>query len=276
MSRIFDRFEALRASGRKAVVPYIVAGDPFADISVDLMHELVAAGADVIELGVPFSDPMSEGPVIQRGHERALERGIRLRSALEIVSEFRTKDNETPVLLMGYANPVEHMGYAPFADAASNCGVDALLTVDIPPEEVEGLNQELRRVGMDNIFLIAPTTPTSRMELIAAEASGFIYAVSLKGVTGAGHLDQASVAKQVDEIRQFTTLPVCVGFGIKDGESAATVAKTADGVVVGSALVDRLATVAAESGEASSVLAAARELIGEIRTAVDQVAKAAA
>lgn len=276
MSRIFDRFENLRASGRKAVVPYIVAGDPVADITVDLMHALVAAGADVLELGVPFSDPMSEGPVIQRGHERALEAGIRLRTVLEAVSTFRQQDNDTPVLLMGYANPVEHMGYAAFADTANNCGVDALLTVDIPPEEVQGLNKELQRVGMDNIFLIAPTTPASRMELIAAEASGFIYAVSLKGVTGAGHLNQAAVAKQVEEIRRYTTLPVCVGFGIKDGESAATVAKTADGVVVGSALVDRLATVAAEGGDATAILEAAKELIGEIRAAVDTVVDAAA
>lgn len=276
MSRIAQRFESLRAEGRKAVIPYIVAGDPSAEITVDLMLALAEAGADVIELGVPFSDPMSEGPVIQRGHERALERGVRLRTALQIMREFRERDSTTPVLLMGYANPVEHMGHAAFADAAAEAGVDALLTVDIPPEEVRGLNTELQRVGMDNIFLIAPTTPAARMERIAGEASGFIYYVSLKGVTGAGHLDQASVAAQVHEIRQHSALPVCVGFGIKDGESAAQVAAVADGVVVGSALVQKLADVAAEGGDDAAVLAAAKAMLLDIRAHVDAVQSNAA
>lgn len=269
MSRIETRFKELRANGRKAVIPYIVAGDPGVELTVDLMCALAEAGADIIEVGVPFSDPMSEGPVIQRGHERALERGMRLRGAMDVVKAFRKRGNSTPVLLMGYANPVEHMGHAQFADRAHECGVDALLTVDIPPEEVTGLNRELRRVGMDNIFLIAPTTPDARMELIAREASGFIYYVSLKGVTGAGNLDQAAVAKQVGEIRSHTDLPVCVGFGIKDGKSAAAVAAVSDGVVVGSALVQKLADVAESGADDAAILDAARSMIADIRQHVD-------
>jgi len=269
MSRIETRFKELRAAGRKAVIPYIVAGDPSVELTVDLMCALADAGADIIEVGVPFSDPMSEGPVIQRGHERALERGMRLRGSMDVVRAFRERDETTPVLLMGYANPVEHMGHVQFADRAHECGVDALLTVDIPPEEVVGLNRELRRVGMDNIFLIAPTTPDARMGLIAREASGFIYYVSLKGVTGAGNLDQAAVAKQVGEIRRHTDLPVCVGFGIKDGKSAAAVAAVSDGVVVGSALVQKLADVAASGADDAAILEAARGMILDIREHVD-------
>lgn len=275
MSRIAATFEALRAAGRRAVVPYVVAGDPEADITVDLMQVLAEAGADVIELGVPFSDPMSEGPTIQRGHERALERGIRLRTALEIVEAFRKVNEDTPVLLMGYANPVEHMGYATFADRAAAAGVDALLTVDIPPEEVEAVNRELQRVGMDNIFLIAPTTPGARMGRIAAEASGFIYYVSLKGVTGASNLNQVDVAGQVQEIRQHTELPVCVGFGIKDGPSAAAVARNADGVVIGSALVQALADAAERGGSRDDILGVGRALIADIRAHVDALEEAA-
>ena len=254
MSRIRGTFDRLRAQGRKAVIPYVVAGDPAADITVDLMCALVDAGADIIELGVPFSDPMSEGPVIQRGHERALERGVRLRTVLETMHEFRTRDAETPVLLMGYANPVEHMGYAAFADRASAAGVDALLTVDIPPEEVSAVNRELRRVGMDNIFLVAPTTPAGRIDRIAAEASGFIYYVSFKGITGADRL----------------------GFGIKDGPSAAAVARNADGVVVGSALVQRIADLAADGTGRDAILAAARDLVSDIRSHVDALEQDAA
>jgi tryptophan synthase alpha chain len=269
VSRIAARFEAIRAQGRKAVVPYLVVGDPPGVDTVELLCTLAEAGADVIELGVPFSDPMSEGPVIQRAHERALEAGTRLRSVLDTVARFRERDDTTPLLLMGYANPVVRMGYDVFADRAAAAGVDGLLTVDIPPEEVTRLNDELRRVGIDNIFLIAPTTPNERMDLIAGEASGFIYYVSLKGVTGAGNLDQASVAQQVAEIRRHTPLPVCVGFGIKDGPSAAAVSAVADGVVIGSALVQRLADVAAEGNGQGAVLMAAAEMLGDIRSHVD-------
>ncbi|MEM7692298.1 MAG: tryptophan synthase subunit alpha [Pseudomonadota bacterium] len=277
MSRIAGVFESLKADGRKAVIPYLVAGDPSLELTVDLMSALVDAGADVIEVGVPFSDPMAEGPVIQRGHERALDRGTRLRDVIELVRQFRERDSHTPVLLMGYANPVERMGYATVAESASSAGVDALLTVDVPPEEVASLNQELKSVGMDNIFLVAPTTPDARMDLIASEASGFIYYVSLKGVTGAGHLDLGSVSSQVAQLREHTSLPVCVGFGIKDGASAAAIADFADGVVVGSALVQKLADVAATGGENADILRAAGELVKEIRESVDhQVSDAAA
>lgn len=276
MSRIAATFEDLRSRGRRAVIPYIVAGDPSEELTPELMHAMAEAGADIIELGVPFSDPMSEGPVIQRGHERALERGVRLRTALEIVAHFRERNSSTPVLLMGYANPVEHMGYEAFADRAAQAGVDALLTVDIPPEEVDDVNRQLRRVGMDNIFLIAPTTPAERMERIAAQASGFIYYVSLKGVTGASNIDQGNVASQVEEIRRYTELPVCVGFGIKDGPSAARVARSADGVVIGSALVQKLADTAAEGGSRDDVLGAATALIADIRLHVDALEKEAA
>jgi tryptophan synthase alpha chain len=269
VGRIETRFAALRSDGRKAVIPYVVAGDPAGVDTADLLCTLAEAGADVIELGVPFSDPMSEGPVIQRAHERALEEGVRLRTVLETVAAFRERDDSTPLLLMGYANPVERMGYADFADRAAAAGVDGLLTVDIPPEEVSRLNTELQRVGIDNIFLISPTTPAERMDLIAAEASGFIYYVSLKGVTGAGNLDREAVARQVAEIRLHSQLPVCVGFGIKDGPSAAAVAAVSDGVVIGSALVQHLADVASRGDGAGAVLAAASEMLGDIRSHVD-------
>lgn len=272
MSRIAGRFQELAAQGRKAMIPYVVAGDPGLDVTVPLMHRLVQAGADIIELGVPFSDPMSEGPVLQLAHERALAEGVSLRSVLQLVREFRQQDNDTPVLLMGYANPVVHMGYAVFADAAVEAGVDGLLTVDIPPEEVASLNTELQRVGMDNIFLIAPTTPSERIGLITAQASGFIYYVSLKGVTGAGHLDVADVAYHVGLIRERTELPVAVGFGIKDAASAQAVASVADGVVVGSALVDSMARAVEAGGDHEAAMSAAVSLLAEIRRGIDTTA----
>ena len=269
MSRMQQRFADLSAAGRKALIPYVVAGDPTPAISVPLLHGLVSAGADAIEIGVPFSDPMSEGPVIQRGHERALANRIRLRDVLAMVGEFREGDADTPVLLMGYANPVEHMGYAAFADAASRVGLDGLLTVDVPPEEVGRVNRELKRVNMDNIFLISPTTPDSRLHLITDQASGFIYYVSLKGVTGAGNLDIDAVGDHVSRIRRCTELPVCVGFGIKDAASASAVARVADGVVVGSALVSRVADSLADNGNHAGAIDAAASLVREIRAGID-------
>lgn len=272
MSRIAARFQQLSEQGRKAVIPYIVVGDPSPEATVPLMHDLVAAGADIIELGVPFSDPMSEGPVIQLAHERALAHGVRLADALAAVRAFRATDSETPVLLMGYANPVERMGYRAFAEAAAAVGLDALLTVDIPPEEVAGLNDELKAVGLDNIFLIAPTTPDARVGRIVDQASGFIYYVSLKGVTGAGHLDTADVARQLDRIRQRTGLPVAVGFGIKDAASAASLAPIADGVVVGSALIQAMASRREQGESIDAARAAAAGLLAEIRQGVDSAA----
>ncbi len=270
MSRIEGIFRQLAQRGRKALVPYIVAGDPALEATVPLMHKLVRSGADIIELGVPFSDPMSEGPVIQLAHERALANGTSLRDVLRLVGEFRRDDAVTPVLLMGYANPVEHMGYAAFADAAAEVGLDALLTVDIPPEEVAGVNEQLRRVGMDNIFLVAPTTPDERLVRIVAQASGFVYCVSLKGVTGAGHIDTQEVARQVARIHRHTDLPVAVGFGIRDAQSARAVAAVADGVVVGSALVNAMATALEQGADADAAGDAAARLLAEIRAGIDR------
>jgi len=272
VSRIEARFKALAQQGKKALIPYLVAGDPSTDITVPLMHALVKAGADILELGVPFSDPMAEGPVIQLAHERALANGVSLRKALATVADFRQTDQDTPVLLMGYANPVFHMGYANFADAAAEVQLDALLTVDIPPEEVADVNLELNRVGMDNIFLVAPTTPEARVSLITEQASGFVYYVALKGVTGAGNLDVDDVARQVKLIRGHTPLPVAVGFGIKDAASAARICDCADGVVVGSALVQTVADVVGSGGSEAAAIEAAAALIADIRRGIDGVA----
>ncbi|TNF86622.1 MAG: tryptophan synthase subunit alpha, partial [Gammaproteobacteria bacterium] len=249
-----------------------VAGDPALEVTVPLMHALVESGADIVELGVPFSDPMSEGPVIQLAHERALSNGTSLRDVLRLVGEFRQRDQDTPVLLMGYANPVEHMGYEAFADAAAEVGLDALLTVDIPPEEVAAVNEQLHRVEMDTILLIAPTTPEERVTRIAAEASGFLYYVSVKGVTGAGHLDTEDVARHVASIRDHSDLPVAVGFGIKDAATARAVAEVADAVVVGSALVDAVARAIDAGAEPLAAGDAATALLAEIRSGIDSLA----
>jgi len=269
MSRIANRFNALQAQGRKALIPYFVAGDLAMDATVPLMHRLVAAGADILELGIAFSDPMAEGPVIQLAHERALANGVSLRRSLEVVRQFREQDQDTPVLLMGYANPVEQMGYANFADAATAAGVDALLSVDIPPEEVAQVNAQLHRVGMDNIFLIAPNTPEPRIQQIVEQASGFVYYVSLKGVTGAAHLDIQEVAARAAVIRQHTELPLAVGFGIKDAQSARAVAGVADGVVVGSALVNAMAQAVKNGGSENDAMEAAAALLTQIREGID-------
>lgn len=269
MSRISARLAELASQQRKAVVPYVVAGDPAPAATVPLLHELVQAGADIIELGVPFSDPMAEGPVIQLAHERALKHHVSLRDVLALVADFRRDDNTTPIVLMGYANPVEHMGYRNFADAAVAAGVDGLLTVDMPPEEAEGLNSELKRVGIDNIFLLAPTTTDQRIRAIAELASGYLYCVALKGVTGAGHLDVVAVNTLLQRIKAITDLPITVGFGIKDAVSARAVAQLAEGVVVGSALVERVAAAGQQGKQGAALGADAAALIAEIRRAVD-------
>ena len=271
MTRLTSCFERLKSEGRKAVIPYVVAGDPSRDGTVPLMHRLVEAGADVVEVGVPFSDPMSEGPVIQKGHERALDNGISLRDVLGMVADFRKQNTSTPIVVMGYANPVERMGYADFADACANAGVDGLITVDLPPEEVDALKVELERVSIDNIFLISPTTPDERIKTIVQNASGFIYYVAVKGVTGAGHLDTADVASYMDKIKAETTLPICVGFGIKDAESAAAIARVADGAVVGSALIDTMARTLADGGSEDLATENAIGLLKSIRNGVDDV-----
>jgi len=247
MSRIEDCFTKLKTEGRKALIPYVTAGDPEPAISVPLMHAMVTAGADIIELGVPFSDPMADGPVIQRAAERALEHGTSLRDVLAMVAEFRQRDTGTPVVLMGYLNPVEVMGYETFAKAAAEAGVDGVLSVDLPPEEAHDLLVALRGYGVDPIFLLAPTTDDIRIEKICSVASGYVYYVALKGVTGAGGLDVQSVTDKLAQIRRHTDLPVGVGFGIKDADSAAAVANVADAVVVGSALVKKIEQNAGQS-----------------------------
>jgi len=268
MSRIATQFAALKQRGRKALIPYVTAGDPNPAATVSLMHVMVAAGADILELGVPFSDPMAEGPVIQRAMERALEHHVSLRDVLGMVKEFREKDTITPVLLMGYLNPVEIMGYERFAEDAAAAGVDGVLLVDLPPEEAEGFLPILKQHGLDIIFLVSPTTEDQRMETIARAGSGFIYYVSLKGVTGAGHLDTDEVAERVQRINRHTDLPVAVGFGIKDAESAARVAKVADAVVVGSALVKKVEETA---GVTDKLEMAISNLLQSIRTGIDTV-----
>ena len=262
--------QQLRAQGRKALVPYVVAGDPRPDATVAIMHALVEGGADIIELGVPFSDPMAEGPVIQLAHERALVHHVSLRQVLDMVRTFRERDAETPVVLMGYANPVEVMGYEAFANQASAAGVDGLLTVDMPPEEAGDLNTHLKRVGIDNIFLLAPTTTPERIARIAALATGYLYYVSLKGVTGAASLNVDEVTEKANLIRGITQLPLCVGFGIKDAASAEAIAGVADGVVVGSALVSALVGLGDASGDA--LAAAARAFAADLRGGVDRAA----
>jgi tryptophan synthase alpha chain len=265
MSRLEGRFEALAAQGRKALVTYVVAGDPSPEHTVALLHTLVAAGADILELGIPFSDPMSEGPVIQRGHERALAAGMTLRGALSLVAEFRQQDTTTPILLMGYANPVEHMGIARFAREAKAHGVDGLLTVDLPPEEAAEQVALLREQGIDTIFLVAPTTPDARMQHVAKQGGGFIYYVSLRGVTGAGHLDVEEVRARIDAVKSHCALPVVAGFGIKDAETARLIGAVADGIVVGSCLV----TLAEGSPETGELLERSAALVRVLRQALD-------
>lgn len=274
MSRLAGLFKQLKSEGRTAVIPYVVAGDPSTDATVPMMHDLVTAGADILEVGVPFSDPMSEGPVIQQGHERALDNGVTLSDVLSMVARFRENDADTPIVLMGYANPVERMGYERFANRCAEVGIDGLITVDLPPEEVDAINEQLQRVGIDNIFLISPTTPELRIATITQRASGFIYYVAVKGVTGAGNLDTDDVAAHLERIRATSELPVAVGFGIKDAESAAAVAAMADGVVVGSALIKTVADARA-SGEADvAAIAQGISLIEGIRRGVDGAASA--
>jgi len=240
MSRLAAKFAELKASGRKALIPFITAGDPYPEFTVPMLHEMVEAGADIIELGVPFSDPMADGPVIQRASERALEHHVGLRKVLTMAMEFRKTDQTTPLVLMGYLNPIEIMGYEDFANAVARADVDGVLTVDLPPEEADDCVALLRERGIDQIFLLAPNTTAERIQKMDAAGSGYLYYVSLKGVTGAGHLDTADVGEKVKLIRANTAMPVGVGFGVKDAETAKIIADIADGVVVGSALISKI------------------------------------
>lgn len=269
MSRITGCFDKLKAAGRKALIPYLTAGDPDTKTTLALMHALVANGADIIELGYPFTDPTSDGPVIQRAVERALAHGTSLRDTLAIVTEFRKTNTDTPVVLMGYLNPVECMGYQAFTDAAVAAGVDGVLIVDMPPEESHDLKVILDKTGLDNIFLVAPTTSDARARRICEQSSGYVYYISLKGVTGAGHLDIASVTENLSRLRSNTNLPIGVGFGIKDADSAAKIAAIADAVVVGSALVNLIAQLKPGMSLTRDALQSHIGLIRDMRTAMD-------
>ena len=264
MSRISAAFEKLRALKRPALIPFVTAGDPTPAETPAILHALVAAGADVIELGVPFSDPMADGPVIQRSSERALKHGVGLRDVLAMVAEFRREDATTPVVLMGYANPVERFGFKAFVAKAREAGVDGVLIVDYPPEESGPWLQALADSGIDPIFLLSPTSSDARIATVARVAKGYIYYVSLKGVTGASHIDTTEVEAMIRRIRNYTSIPVGVGFGIRDGETARRVGRIADAVVIGSRIVQEIA-------ESAPGAAAARAgaLAAQFRAAMD-------
>lgn len=266
MSRIGGVFSALRDQRRQALIPFVTAGDPHLDLTLPLMRAMVEAGADIIELGVPFSDPMADGPVIQRASERALQHHVSLHDVIALVQRFRETNRHTPVVLMGYLNPLEVMGYREFAQAASQAGVDGVLTVDIPPEEAEAFVPAMKDHGIDPIFLVAPTSNRARIERITGAASGFVYYVSLKGVTGAANLSLDSVRTKLGEIRSCTDLPVGVGFGIKDAQTAAAMSEFADAVVVGSALVSR---IEANLDRPEKAVVEITTLLREMRAAMD-------
>ncbi|WP_374481788.1 tryptophan synthase subunit alpha [Zoogloea sp.] len=264
MSRIQRTFKRLEGEGRKALIPFITAGDPAPEMTLPLMQALVAGGADVIELGVPFSDPMADGPTIQRASERALAAGMSLRKVLEIVRSFRATGDETPIVLMGYANPIEAMGLETFTRAATAAGADGVLVVDYPPEECQGFAETCRAAGLDPIFLLAPTSTEKRFADVAAAGSGYIYYVSLKGVTGSATLDLDEVARRIPVIREKVGMPVGVGFGIRDAETAARIAGLADAVVIGSRIIEEI-----EQGERAEAPARVQAFIRGIREAID-------
>ncbi len=268
MSRIKVTLAALKSQGRTALIPYVTAGDPYADATPEIMQALADGGADIIELGVPFSDPMADGPVIQKASERALARGIGLPQVLAMVRDFRRANATTPVVLMGYANPIERYdqreGEGAFITHARDAGVDGVLVVDYPPEECEAFAARLKAAGLDLIFLLAPTSTEQRMQEVGRIATGYVYYVSLKGVTGAGHLDTAAVAAMVPRIRAHVQVPVGVGFGIRDAVTARAVAQVADAVVIGSRLIQIL-----EIEKRDNAAPAARGFMAEIRAALD-------
>lgn len=270
MSRLTAKFESLKQAQRKALIPFITAGDPTPEFTVPAMHAMVKAGADIIELGVPFSDPMADGPVIQKASERALTHRMSLRRVLELVKEFRAEDQGTPVVLMGYLNPIEALGYQAFAEKAAEAGVDGVLTVDMPPEESAELLPLLEAKGIDPIYLLAPNSTEERIRRMGQLGRGYLYYVSLKGVTGASHLDLADVERKLAEIRRLTDLPVGVGFGVKDAETAVAISRFADAVVVGSALVGRIEAAEGDSGRALDTIVG---LLRSMRSGLDSVSQ---
>jgi len=271
MSRIQAIAERADGAKKKLLIPYLVAGDPNTQTTLALMHELVVCGADIIELGFPFSDPSSDGPVIQRGAERALSQGITLLNVLTLVRDFRQQDQATAVVLMGYLNPIEILGYAVFVEAAASAGVDGVLVVDLPTHEAVELKQLLTAQEIDMIFLVAPTTQDSRLGQIADASSGYLYYVSLKGVTGAALTDYDSVAENITKLRTHTDLPIVVGFGIKDAASAQSMAALADGVIIGSALVEQIEKLSTKEVVKEADISQATALIALARTAIDNI-----
>ena len=267
-SRIQTTFSHLQQHRRKALIPFITAGDPNIDVTLALMHTLVKSGADIIELGVPFSDPMADGPVIQRASERALLNGTNTDDVFNIVKEFRTKNESTPIILMGYLNPIEVMGYETFVERAANVGVDGLIIVDLPPEESTEFAEVLKPFGIDQIFLVSPTTKGERLDRVCEVATGFLYYVSLKGVTGSNQLDVKAVDDKLNEIRSKTSLPLGVGFGIKNPQIAEDVGRVSDAVVVGSALVERIAEHAGDGEKMKSEISL---FMSSLRTALDNI-----
>ncbi len=267
MSRITESFKNLKSQGRKALIPYVTAGDPEPKVTLPLMHALVESGADIIELGIPFSDPMADGPVIQLACERALLHGTRLVDVLDMVAEFRKTNQTTPVVLMGYLNPIEVMGYSVFADKAKAAGLDGILTVDLPPEEASEFNRLMKAADIDVIYLLAPTTEVERVKQICAAGSGYVYYVSVKGVTGSASLNVAEVAEKLQMIRQYTDMPVGVGFGIRDDASARAISEVADGVIVGSVLVNKIAELAGNQEQIPGAVAA---ITASMRQAMDK------
>lgn len=265
MNRIASTFSTLSAQNKKALIPFITAGDPEPIMTIKLMHELVQAGVDIIELGVPFSDPMADGPTIQRSSERALQHRVGLKDVLSMVAEFRKTDMTTPVVLMGYANPIETMGYRHFAVAAKEAGVDGVLIVDYPPEECEEWVKELNDHTIDPIFLLSPTTPKARVEKVAKLAKGYVYYVSLKGVTGASHLDLVDVRNKLAEVRASIAIPIGVGFGIRDSATAKAVAGLADAVVVGSRIIEEI-----ENSPRAALLGNVNNLVKSLRAVIDE------
>nr|WP_314540234.1 tryptophan synthase subunit alpha [uncultured Massilia sp.] len=264
MSRIAQTFDALKEQGKTGLVTFITAGDPGPELTVSLLHALVEGGADVLELGIPFSDPMAEGPVIQRACERALVFGVGMKDVLGYVRQFREKNQHTPIVLMGYANPIERMGPSEFIRQAKEAGADGAIVVDYPPEECEEFAAEMKENDLDLIFLLAPTSTTQRIQQVARHGSGFSYYVSLKGVTGAGGIDTADVARRVAAIREHVKLPIGVGFGIRDAATAKSVAQVADAVVIGSRIIQELENTPKEQGPA-----AVRAFVAGIREALD-------
>ncbi len=265
MNRIAATFSKLKSANQKVLIPFITAGDPKPEVTVPLMHTLVKAGANLIELGVPFSDPMADGPTIQRSSERALANGVSLANVIAMVAEFRKTDTLTPVVLMGYANPVEAMGVDHFISTAKESGVDGILVVDYPPEESTEWAQQLSAAGIDPIFLLSPTTPIERVKQVAKLAQGYLYYVSLKGVTGASHLDLTEVQTKLAQVRTLVSIPIGVGFGIRDPQTAKAISKLADAVVIGSRIIEEI-----EKTPENSLLETLSNLISSMRSAIDE------